>query len=174
MLWLVVSFLAKELLAFSHFADGIDLVYLPSGIRLLLLMIFGIWAAIGISIANAIAFLREFGAGSPIEIIVNSLVVGFSPFAALVAARNWLKIDSNLTTLKPLHLPVLALAASIASPFCLNVAFVVFGRKPIGEFLQNVSAMALGDFCGILLVIALVFLAIKFVRFVLRPSSANI
>ena len=71
--------------------------------------------------------------------------------------------------LKPIHLPVLALAVSLTTPLAFNIQFLLAGREPPELFFSNFSAMAFGDFVGCLLVIGFVRLLIVAYRTVTKP-----
>ena len=58
---------------------GIDLIYLPAGVRLLIVLAFGVWGAIGIALSNPLLFITAFGQQSMSELVVNSLIAGFVP-----------------------------------------------------------------------------------------------
>lgn len=163
-LWLLVSLINGDYLAFGRYAEGIDLIYLPAGLRMLIVMVFGAWGAAGIFIANPFTYLHEFDhAGLP-EIAVNSLIVAFSPLIAFTIARRLLGISGNLLGLMPVHIPVLALLFAATTPFFLNVYFVVDGEKPLSDFAANYFAMVLGDFGGCMIAVLLIYAAVKLVR----------
>ena len=169
-LWIASSAANTYLMSFAGFAQGIDLIYLPAGFRLLIVLLFGVWGALGIVLANPFLYLAEFGDGSAIQVIVNSLICGFAPFFAVKAFCRAADIEASLLQLKPIHLPLLALAVSVVTPVLLNVNFVVAGLKPMNAFMVNVAAMAAGDFLGCLLLIVLVHLVIAAAR-TLMPSD---
>lgn len=169
-LWIVSGFANTYLLSFGSFAAGIDLVYLPAGVRLLIVLLFGIWGALGIALANPVLYLTHFESGSTLEIIVNSLICGFAPFLTVKVFCRTASIQASLMELRPIHLPLLALAVSIVTPLLLNLYFVVTGLKQWGDLTVNMTAMIAGDFLGCLLVIALVRLGIAAFRTLSSPS----
>lgn len=169
-LWIASGAANTYLMSFSGFAQGIDLIYLPAGFRLLIVLLFGVWGALGIFLANPFLYQAEFGSGSAIQVIVNSLICGFAPFFTVKAFCRAADIEASLLQLKPIHLPLLALAVSVVTPVLLNVNFVVAGLKPMNAFMVNVAAMAAGDFLGCLLLIVLVRLVIAAAR-TLMPSD---
>ena len=169
-LWIVSGFANTYLLSFGSFAAGIDLVYLPAGVRLLIVLLFGIWGALGIALANPVLYLTHFESGSTLEIIVNSLICGFAPFFTVKVFCRAASIQASLMELRPIHLPLLALAVSIVTPLLLNLYFVVTGLKQWVDLTVNMTAMIAGDFLGCLLVIALVRLGIAVFRTLSSPN----
>lgn len=154
LIWLGIGLLNKTLLAATTVTTGIELVYLPAGFRLLIILIFGFWGALGIFLTNPILFAAHFGTASAPEIIVNAAISAFVPLMVVNACSRYFGIDASLMRLKPIHLPILALAVSIVTPLVFNLQFAVFGRDPFGRLLENFAAMSLGDFLGCFIVIA--------------------
>lgn len=171
LIWSAVWVANKYLMAATHLAPGIDLVFLPAGFRLLLVIVFGVWGAIGICLADPLMFLIEFGHGSPVEMAVNALISGFVPWLAVKAFCRVAGIEGSLQQLKPIHLPLLALTVSIAAPLAFNLHFLFNGRAEAGQFLHNFTGMAVGDFLGCLIVSVLARIGLLAARAASRPSS---
>ena len=146
--WLANMYLADA----THVAPGIDLVFLPAGVRLLLVIVFGIWGALGICLADPLMFMLEFQQGSLREVLTNALISGFAPFLTVRAFYYMAGIRPSLTELKPIHIPMLALAVSVVSPLLFNLNFLAYGREQPSAFLHNYTAMMAGDFLGCMLV----------------------
>lgn len=165
LLWVALWLFNKEITSFSHVTGGINLIYLPAGFRLLIVLTFGFWGALGIFIADPILFLLEFGSGNPLEVLAAAAISGFVPWLAVLLFVRVARIQYSLVELKPLHLPLLALAVSAVTPLFFNIEFAIAGMHGAGEFLRNYSAMATGDFLGCLIVIAFVRLAVGTARY---------
>lgn len=153
LLWLCFGVFNKEALSFTNFGAGIDIVYLPAGIRLLLVLVLGIWGAIGITLANPFLVAIHIGEQSITGTLINSIIAGFVPLVCARSVQYLLGIDHNLSSLKPIHLPLLALVVSLATPLAFNIQFVLLGLKPYSEFIQNFAAMSLRDFLGCLAIL---------------------
>lgn len=152
MLWCAVWIANKYLMAGTHVAPGIDLVFLPAGFRLLIVIVFGVWGALGIFLADPLMFMVEFGHGSAREVLINALISGFAPYFTVRAFCRVAGIKGSLTQLRPIHLPLLALAVSIVTPLLFNLHFLAEGRTQPQQFLHNYTAMMTGDFLGCLFV----------------------
>lgn len=170
-LWAVFWFVNKMLLSEALVTTGISLIYIPAGVRLLLVLVFGVWGALGVFIADPILFLNEFGSGAPLEVIVNSAISGFGPFIAIKAAGRLFGISPELEGLSPWHLPLLSLAVSLFVPLLFNISFILNDRYPADEFARNYSAMATGDFLGCFLVLAGARAIIWAVRTIAAPAE---
>lgn len=170
-LWVGSSAANRYFLSFAGFAPGIDLIYLPAGVRLLIVLLFGVWGALGISLVNPLLYFVEFGTGSTTQVIVNSLICGFAPFLTVKAFCRLAGIQASLLQLKPIHLPLLALAVSIVTPALLYLYFEAAGLNNTSGFRLNFTAMATGDFLGCLLLIVLVRIGIAAFR---RLAAADL
>ena len=126
-----------------------------AGVRLVIVLLFGVWGAIGIALGNPLLFLSEFGHRSLPELLIDSAIAGFVPLLAARACQRLLGIGASLENLRPVHLPVLALAVSVATPLAFNLMFLAYGLEPFVALPRNLSAMVLGDFLGCML--ALIF-----------------
>lgn len=163
-IWSAVWTANKYLMAATHVAPGIDLVFLPAGFRLLIVIVFGVWGALGIFLADPLMFMIEFQQGSFPEALVNAAISGFAPYLTVLAFCRLAGIRGSLVQLKPIHLPLLALAVSIVSPLLLNLHFLLQGRTQSDAFLHNFTAMMTGDFLGCLIVSLLARLALALGR----------
>jgi hypothetical protein len=151
-LWSSIWIANKYLMAGTHVAPGIDLLFLPAGFRLLIVIVFGVWGALGIFLADPLMFMLEFEQGSLREVVINALISGFAPYLTVLAFCRLAGIRGSLTQLKPLHLPLLALAVSFVTPLLFNLHYLAEGRTPPQAFLHNFTAMMTGDFLGCLVV----------------------
>ena len=163
-LWSVIWIANKYLMAGTHVAPGIDLIFLPAGFRLLIVIVFGVWGALGIFLADPLMFMLEFEQGSFREVLINALISGFAPYFTVMAFCRLAGIRGSLTQLKPIHLPLLALAVSFVTPLLFNLHFLVEGRTQPQAFLHNFTAMMTGDFLGCLIVSILARVALALGR----------
>lgn len=152
LIWCGVWLANMYLMSATKVAPGIDLLFLPAGFRLLIVIVFGFWGALGIFLADPLMFMLEFGNGGIGSMLVNALIAGFAPYLTVRAFSRLAGIEGSLIQLKPMHLPLLALAVSVVTPLLFNLHFMLSGRTPPSEFLHNFTAMMTGDFLGCLLV----------------------
>lgn len=164
LLWVGFGLASQSLLAWAQYSRGIDLIYLPAGVRLLIVLVFGIWGATGIAVSNPFMALFVFGAQSQPETFTNSFIAGFVPYLTMVACCKLLGVDRDLGALRPIHLAVFALAVSIVTPLAFNLQFIFEGLKARHELGANLSAMMLGDFLGCLVMLLLARVAIAIYR----------
>lgn len=159
------SFLLNERFVpfFAH-APGIDLVFVPSGVRLLAILIGGIWAVIGVTIGSMFLAGAEFATIQPAVILAIALCSGLCPYAALRGSLRMTGVDSVLSNLTAGRLPLICLGVALGSAVLHNLIYSALGLESWPHFSDNVLAMATGDFLGTLLAVILAFLALRFFR----------
>lgn len=158
--WLFFWQLSQSLLHFTQIKTGITLVYVPAGIRLVILLVAGLWGGLGIILAFPFAVLQEFPAASWTEVMAYSFIAGIVPYAAVLMTCKLAKVSRDLSSLRSFHLPLLAVTVSLAGAFSYLVALVAFDRFPASAFLQDFTALAAGDFLGCFVVVLLVRLVL--------------
>ena len=152
-----VAFLINEhALFFTRFADGVNWIYLPSGLRLTLVLVFGWPAAVGIAWSSMIIsagpqVLSSLPSG--LQAVVTGLISGFAPWLALLAARRWLHIGEDLAGLRVRSLLTMAVLFAVVSAGLHQVWYGSI-QAPQERLLQF-AVMALGDLAGTLIVLYL-------------------
>ena len=159
-IWLAFWQVAQPLLHFTQVKSGITLLYIPAGIRLVILLVSGLWGALGIVLAFPFALIQQFPNASLLEIIVYSAIAGIVPYGTVLWTCQTANVSRDLGRLRSIHLPLLAATVSVTGALAYSLALVMFGRFEGGTFLQDFTAMAAGDFLGCFAVVLLVRLAL--------------
>lgn len=157
------------LTAFLEVAPGVNWIYLPAGLRLFLVLIFGLSGAIGIAIASTLITLGRDLSDDIIGIVGIGLISGFGPYLArLMVIRN-LKINADLSNLNFQMIAISVLVFALLSAGLHQLWFVLIGI-PSGSF-SNAVAMLIGDILGALLFISICKFGIDlYKKFVKRES----
>jgi len=138
-------------------APGIDIVFIPSGIRLIMLMIGGSAAAVEVSIGSLFLAGPEFGISNVWVIAIVALCTGLCPYVALLATQRLLGVSRNLENIRPVHLPLIALGVAAGSAVLHNLLFWALRIEGTADLPGHTLAMATGDFTGSLVAVAIVF-----------------
>lgn len=162
--WLAGSLLYRWAAPPTGFVPGIDLIYPPAGLRTLLLLVGGGWAATGLSIANLALIPAELGLHSLASRVLFAAYTGFVPYVAMIGSFRLLGIAPGLTNLSPRHLPALCFGIALGSSVLHVGAFCLLGSIPWSGFVIAAAAMTLGDFTGCLVVILAALGVIKTLR----------
>jgi hypothetical protein len=167
-LWSVAELVHETYLPQTRWVAGVDLVYFPSAIRLLLLLVGGAAAAVGIAISNMLSVGSDFSLESPILITVTAFYTAFAPLFGLWVTLKLLRLERGLKNLEGRHLPLLCLGTSVISAVLHSVYFDFMQGSPSSNIIERTVAMALGDFTGSLIVVYSLSLFIRFYRSLLH------
>lgn len=148
----------------ANHSPGIDIVYLPAGVRLLLVLQFRVWAAIGIALATPIPALYEFGTQPEMQVMIHALISGFALWLTVELCIRLFAMKPGSMLYRLRDLAILVLAASIVLPILLNIEYWFFGVPRAGPFVMDVAFMSLGDLIGCVLVIVPVLLGVGIYR----------
>lgn len=162
--WIASVLLQNAFLSDFQHAPGVNLLFLPSGVRLIAIMIGGIWAAVGICFGSLALVGSEFHNVGTLQTAAVAAGSGMFPYVALRASLKVLGIGGNLAGLSARHLPFIALSVALGSSLLHNLLFSLFGLSLGHSFGEHVLAMAAGDFTGILAAVVIVFLFLHFFR----------
>ena len=164
LLWFGAFRAHEALLPMTAHTAGIDVVFIPSGIRFFLLLIGGIWAALGVSLGSLFLAGSVFEHADIDEIAVISVCSGFLPLVALMLSMRLLGISESLSNLFSRHLPILGFGTALGSSILHNLLFWAFGIEPANALFSGIFTMAMGDFVGILLVVLFAIGALRIYR----------
>lgn len=157
------------LTAFLEVAPGVNWIYLPAGLRLFLVLIFGLSGAIGIAIASTLITLGRDLSDDIIGIVGIGLISGFGPYLARRMVIRNLKINADLSNLNIQMIAISVLVFALLSTGLHQLWFVLIGI-PSGSF-SNTVAMLIGDILGALLFISICKFGIDlYKKFVKRES----
>lgn len=157
------------LTAFLEVAPGVNWIYLPAGLRLFLVLIFGLSGAIGIAIASTLITLGRDLGNDITSIVGIGLISGFGPYLArLLVIRN-LQINTDLSNLNIQMIAISVLVFALLSTGLHQLWFVLMGI-PSGS-VSNALAMLIGDILGALLFISICKFGIDMYKKAIKNES---
>lgn len=157
--YLLLFLFNEHLLSFTRFADGVNWVYLPSGLRLTLVLVFGTPAALGIAWSSMLLAAWPQGWGSWDQALVTGAISGGAPLIALLVCRRVLDLKSDLAGLQARTLLLMAVIFAISSA-ALHQAWYGWSHPAPDRALQF-AVMALGDLVCTILVLYLGYWVLK-------------
>lgn len=131
------------------YSYGVSWIFLPSGLRLALVLIFGGQGALGIVLGSLCVALEE--GKQPVEALLTALVSGLAPWLARWIGWRYLDLQADLSNLRLAILLKTAALFALVSAVAHQLLYVSLGLSE--SFVQNASVMALGDLAGTLLVL---------------------
>ena len=133
------------------FSESVAWIFLPSGLRLVFVLVFINIGAISIGLSSiAISYLYF----SNTDLTTNvglGFISGFAPWWARKICIRLFKLDPNLQNLSSSALLKVALVFAVVSPVTHQAWFVLRGQTE--NFVQSTLVMAIGDLLGTLLVL---------------------
>lgn len=137
----------------SAFSDGVSWVFLPSGLRLVFVLIFLHWGAIGVGLGSALISLRYQLSGDIVTAAVTGFISGFAPWLARALCVRRFGLDAGLRGLTPGALLGLSAVFALISASMHQAWYFIRGQTV--ELLHTTAVMALGDFLGTVCVLYL-------------------
>jgi hypothetical protein len=131
------------------YGHGVNWVYLPSGLRLALVLMLGGAGALGVMIGSLLA-----GLDRPLSLEVTAaaaVLSGLAPWLARWICLKALRVGSDLAGLKATDVLTMAVIFALLSALLHQVLYVGTGLSD--SLLKGTAVMALGDLLGTLLVL---------------------
>jgi hypothetical protein len=146
-------------LAFSQQANWI---FLPSGLRFLIVLIFAEYGALGIAIG---AFFIDFNyiRLDDLTLVGSALIHGISPLLSRWICIKTFDLEVNLRHISAVMLLKMTLVFALISPV-LHQSWYAFRGYSI-DFVKDTLVMGIGDILGVLIVLYVATLTIKLVDF---------
>lgn len=135
-------------------------IFLPAGLRLVTILLFGEIAVLGLFIGALLSgAILKIGLFASIAL---SLISAINPYISVNITRHLLRVDALLNNLSALQLLTLSFTSALFSGVGHNIYFyaVNISKQPFTDTL----AMFIGDFVGCLILLYLFGLAIKLIR----------
>jgi len=146
------ALLINELL-FKHleFAEGINWIYLPAGVRLLATLLFAEAGAIGLLAVSWLYCFFILFPHDPVRAFAGGILSSAAPYLVYLGARRWLDLQGSLANLTAWQVLACAVAYSLASPFLHHIWFALYEGRD--NLLGSFAVMALGDLAGTVLLL---------------------
>jgi hypothetical protein len=146
------ALLINELL-FKHleFAEGINWIYLPAGVRLLATLLFAEAGAIGLLAVSWLYCFFILFPHDPVRALAGGILSSAAPYLVYLGARRWLDLQGSLANLTAWQVLACAVAYSLASPFLHHIWFALYEGRD--NLLGSFAVMALGDLAGTVLLL---------------------
>ena len=153
--------LNRWLFSSLQFSPEVNWIYLPSGLRLMLVLVFVDSGALGIVLACMAGSLFQNGGVDSVTSLGAAVISGFAPWLARTICIDQFKLDANLQHLRMATLfrvsVVFALLSAVLHQLWFN------WRHSSGNFVSATLVMAVGDLLGTLAMLYLLRLVAKLV-----------
>ena len=149
------------------FSNGVDWIFLPSGLRLAFILVFVESGAVGVAIASILLSHFSPSAADLVTSLGTGIISGFAPLLARQVCIDLLKLDADLRNLSTAILFKISAVFAIFSALLHQLWYTWLGQTP--HFIYSTLVMTVGDFSGTVLVLY----ASKFVLTTLLPTVGS-
>ncbi|MDL2357964.1 MAG: hypothetical protein QFF03_22160 [Pseudomonadota bacterium] len=148
-----VAMLAANTWLFARFelVPGINWIYLPAGMRLLCVLLFGDAGVLGLLLVSWLVCFFYFFPDDYLRSFMGGVLAAAAPWLANRVAQQALGLRATLTNLSPARLLACILMYSLASPLLHHLWFAVHGDRQ--HLLHSFLVMFVGDLTGTLIVV---------------------
>jgi hypothetical protein len=164
----LLSYLSTyQLSSLYEFSHATSWVYLPSGVRLLLVLVLMETGAVGILLGTlTIDYYHNLSLDHAYNWITAS-VAGSSAYLGLKLAQMSLQLRDDLYRLNQWQLMQVCIIFSIVSPVMHQIWYWIHGDTE--HFWHSVAVMALGDLGGSVIVLGALYWVLRFFRMLRTP-----
>jgi hypothetical protein len=134
-----------------EFLPGINWIYLPAGMRLLCVLLFGDAGAIGLLLVSWLVCFFYFFPNDFMRSFMGGILAAAAPWIANRIAQQAFGLRASLNNLSPARLLVCIVLYSIASPLLHHIWFAIQGGHE--NLLRSFIVMFVGDLNGTLIVV---------------------
>jgi hypothetical protein len=149
--FIVSLWINQEVFSHTSFVQGVNWVYLPSGIRLLSTLLVGVDGFLGLLAAGLLADFLYWFPHDPVRAVAGAVLGSLAPYLVYRLALEYYDLRASLTNLTPKRLLVLAIAYSVANPLFHHLWFAMTGETI--KWFESFFSMFVGDLAGALIVL---------------------
>jgi hypothetical protein len=137
------------------YSAGISLLFLPAGVKLLAVLVGRLPAIVGLMVVSIYLGAGIWPDKSMAAVVYFAIVSLMTYPIAAFGLMRLLRIRHDLSNLRYHHIVLLSATASVLNGIVHNLLYVTQGVTTSEELWQKSAAMALGDFMGCFVVVAL-------------------
>lgn len=149
--FVVSLWINQEVFTHSSFVQGINWIFLPSGVRLLSTLLVGVDGFFGLLLAGLLTDFLYWFPHDPVRATAGAILGSAAPYLVYRLAREYYGLRASLSNLTAKRLLVLAVAYAVANPLFHHLWFTLTGKTE--NFFESLFSMFVGDLTGTLLML---------------------
>ena len=149
-----------------EFSHGTNWVFIPSGLRLLFVLVLARLGGIGIALGSIGVNYTYGDVDAHLFNIVTGLISGLSPFLARYLAMRWFNFDTLLFNFTAKDLFRVSILFAVVNALLHQLWYFWMDKTP--DFLSSALAMGVGDWFGTVLVLTAASLGIQLFKLIQR------
>ena len=172
LIWVALYWLNIQM--FPHFKEqlGVNWIFLPSGARLLLVLLFDWPAVLGLMLGSCLTGPLAYGDHYAL-ILAAAVLSGGTPYLALLLIRTWPSYSRSLSNLTAARLLIYAVVFALMNSGCHQLLYLAFGVDTERTLPEAFFAMATGDFLGSLIVLGSISMILRLMTHFGQASNAD-
>lgn len=152
----LIFYLNKLLFDTYEFSFGVNWIFIPSGIQLLLVLIALSDGALGVALASIFIGFENYYLESALQTVITGLISGGSPLLSRKICLDLLHVDKELIKLTPKSIFQMSIVFAVISATLHQLWFFYNGKS--NNFLESLLVMAIGDLLGTAFVLSVLSL----------------
>lgn len=131
-----------------EYLPGVSLLFLPAGVKLVALLVAGVWGVLGVGLAGLWMAAGVWQDAQWLPLLGNIVVWLGVPYFVIVLLMRLLGVARDLSNLRYLTLLFMAVVAILAQSLAGNLYAMLAHGRSASEVLPATFAMAVGDLVG--------------------------
>ena len=147
--WTAARIINNEILfKWTEVADYRHWVFVPAGIKLVLVMLFGWRGALGVMLGLSIYLPHTLPILALPQVLLLAVSLAFAPLVAVHIFSRWTGLVRPWLGLEGYHLPGLVLLSAVLCALPFHGMLLAFGVEHWEDSASQMSIMVIGDFLG--------------------------
>lgn len=143
-------------------SDYVSLLFIPSGIRIFFVLVYGVYGVIGILLGSLLTSLFYLEQSNFVVVVSTALVAAGAAWFARWASIKFLELDLNLRNIKLMSLLQVSIIFSMMNAISHQLLFVQLGISD--DFASGALSMFAGDMSGAMLCFFIARYSVRLMR----------
>lgn len=144
------------------FSFGVNWIFVPSGLQLILVLTAVEEAAIGIMLASWLIGFQYYYLDSDLNTVITGIITGVSPLIARKISFDFLHIEEDLKDLTFKSILQMSIIFALLSATLHQLWF--FYNQVSDKFIDNLIVMVIGNLTGTVMVLVLIKFAVSLLK----------
>ena len=144
------------------FSFGVNWIFIPSGLQLVLVLTAVEDAAIGIALASWLIGFQYYYLDSDVNTIITGIITGASPLLARKISFDFLHIEDDLKNLTFKSILLMSIIFALLSATLHQLWF--FYNHVSDQFINNLLVMVIGNLTGTIVVLFIIKVAASLIK----------
>ncbi|BBK30660.1 hypothetical protein EDC65_1901 [Stella humosa] len=164
-IWAISVYLNNEVFfPWTHDEDYLHWIFVPGGIKVLLVMLLGWRAVVGMAFGAIPGVLTALPGIGPLALALVAGAVGVMPWLSIRLFSYVTGVRHPWHDLVWWHLPAIAALSAFANSAFLNSQLILLGLEPPRDLPVNLLSVMISDFAGALILLLVSVALVRLLR----------